>query len=1048
MQNQSLFTIYNAAAGSGKTYTLVKDYLKILFKSQNLFLFKTVLALTFTNKAVAEMKERIIDTLKAFANPDILTTHNGLFGEISNELNITTHQLHEKSKALLQTIVHNYAAFDISTIDKFNHKLIRTFAYDLDLPLNFEVELDQNIILGQAVDKLIDKAGSDAKLTKVLVDFAMEKIDDKRSWDIAYDLNKISELLINENEIPFINKLKDKTLEDYRTLKVNLNKQHQLTVQQIKEVATKVLELIDEYHIAYDDFSSGYIPKHFIKLSEGNFKVSFTAKWQEDLIEGNPITPKRVSDDVTLAIETIRHQLTDVFKQTKDAIFKIKFLENVTKNLTPLSVLSEISKTLDTIKTEENMLLISEFNSIINSEIKEQPAPFIYERIGEKFKHYFIDEFQDTSLLQWENLIPLISNAISGENLEGETGTAMIVGDAKQAIYRWRGGYAEQFISLYSEDNPFHVKKAVKNLPANYRSYKTIVEFNNAFFDQISDFTFTNPQHKKLYKSAKQDLKFDSNGYIEISFLETKDQDKDQMHCEAVIDAIEKAEKQGFKRNDICIIVRKKKEGLAIAEYLSSLQIDIISSETLLLKNAPEINFLIDVLSLITQPKNNEIKIKVLHYLAEYKLELDDKHTFYSKFVSEDLFPFFQNLTAYGIKFNIAHVIQLPIYEAVETIIRQFKLHTKPNAYIQFFLDEILDYALKYNTGIWGFLNYWERKKNKLSIVSPQNENAIQIMTIHKSKGLEFPVVIFPYANQNIYADINPKIWFPVDSKKFEGFSNLYINMNKDLEGFNETGKILYNDYRSQLELDSINLLYVALTRPVEQLYIISEYDVDRNGNEKTDHYSGLFINYLKSIGQWINTKLMYHFGNSIRTSEPKKPIRKTIIPTEFISTVKETHNLNIVTRSGYLWDTLQEKAIEKGNLIHLIMSSIKTKNDVEYAFDELEASGEITKSQTSTLKPIINDIITHDALEHYFKPSLTIYNEREILTANGQIIRPDRIVIDHDSVTIIDYKTGIADSKHQEQLYDYQSVLETMNFQVVKKILVYINDEITIKEF
>ena len=247
------------------------------------------------------------------------------------------------------------------------------------------------------------------------------------------------------------------------------------------------------------------------------------------------------------------------------------------------------------IELNSDLLLISEFNSIISNEINAQPAPFIYERIGEKFKHYFIDEFQDTSQLQWQNLIPLVDNALSGENLKGETGSAMIVGDAKQAIYRWRGGKAEQFIDLYSKKvKPFVITQEVKNLPTNYRSTKSIVNFNNAFLKHVSDFAFSNIEHQTIYKNSHQDQFIKEDGYVELSFLDIKneDEDKDELHCQKVFETIEKVKANGFDLKDICVITRKSKEGIAIAEYLSSRQIPVISSESLLLKNSPEVNFI------------------------------------------------------------------------------------------------------------------------------------------------------------------------------------------------------------------------------------------------------------------------------------------------------------------------------------------------------------------------------------------------------------------------------------------------------------------------
>lgn len=995
------------------------------------------------------MKARIIDMLMLFSKNQIISSPHPMFKELSVELEMEPEVLQQKSKTILQTIVHNYAAFDISTIDKFNHKLIRTFAYDLKLPLNFEVELDTMSILAKAVDQLIDKAGSDSELTKVLIDFAIEKADDDKSWNIAYDFNEIAKILVNENDMPYLEELNDKTLTDFKILKSHLHKELKALTSQVVEAAKATLSLIEGANIEHNDFSRSSLPKHFMKIAHQNFEVAFSPNWQNELVEGAPIYPKRVSDNIVAAIESIRPQLIEAFSQTKHALFQIKFLKNALKNITPLSVLNAIGKTLQDIKVDEDLLLISEFNAIINDEIKAQPTPFIYERIGEKFKHYFIDEFQDTSVLQWENLIPLISNALSTENLKQEKGSAMLVGDAKQAIYRWRGGRAEQFIDLYSEENPFHVKKQVYDLPANFRSHKTIVEFNNTFFKHISNFAFSQEQHQNIYKKSTQNVSINRQGYVELTFLNTKDEDKNLLHGDAVLKTIEKAQSHGFSLKDICIIVRRKKEGFAIAEFLTNMEIPIISSESLLINNAPEVQFINKIIALSIQPNNDEVKIEILNFLAEVKLQLTDKHLFFDSLVHLDITAFFKQLNTFGFAFDFEAFIQLPMYEAIESVIRGFELNSTSNAYLQFYLDEVFEYSQRHNVSYTGFLEQWERKKDTLSIISPLEKDAIQIMTIHKSKGLEFPVVIFPYANQDIYFDLSPKVWFPVNPLLYHGFYHIYLNMNKDLEALNDQGSKIYNEYRSQLELDSLNLLYVVLTRAVEQLYIISEFDLDKTQSEKLTHYSGLFINYLKSIGQWNNDQSQYVFGEPHKTSEEHIIEQNTINQEQFISTTKEIHNLNIITNSGYLWDTAQEQAIERGNLVHNILSHVKTKDDIDFALTHFMNAGQINTEQLDSLKHIITNIVEHEKISNLFDGNHTIYNEQDIITEHGTLLRPDRIVINsNNQATIIDYKTGLENAKHKEQLYDYQYVLEQMNFEVIKKILIYINEEIVVKEF
>ncbi len=1045
MLNSTSFQIYNASAGSGKTYTLVKEYLKVMFTSSAKYPYKHILAITFTNKAVSEMKTRIIETLKAFSSEDILVTPNSMFKAICEELSIQPNTLHNKSKLILNSVIHNYAAFDISTIDKFTQKLIRTFAYDLRLPMNFEVELDTESLLKKAVDNLIAKAGSDKELTKTLIDFAIEKADDDKSWDVALDFYKIAKRLVNENDIPFIKTLKGKSLEDFKRLKVDLITKILDYEKLIVEKAQSTLTLIEECGLQFDDFSRSSLPKHFENLIKENFDIKFDSNWQTDLIEGNTLYPKRVTEDIASTINEIQPQIVSVFNQTKYNVFQLKFFKAIIKNITPLSVLSAINKEVETLKKEDNVILISEFNSIISNEIKEQPSPFIYERIGEKFHHYFIDEFQDTSVLQWENLIPLLDNSLSSEN-----GSVMLVGDAKQAIYRWRGGKAEQFIDLYNEEvNPFFIKPQIENLPFNYRSFRNIVDFNNNFFEHLSGFAFCKNEYKELYNRSKQNSSIDKQGYVNITFLDFgADESLDEVYPKKVLETINNCIKNNFQLKDICILVRKKKEGVAIADYLSNEGIDIISSETLLLSRSPEVEFINNVLKYVLESNNNEVKIRVLNYLAEHKLNITDKHLFYSSYINLDINSFFEGLIESGIYFNYDEVLQLPLYEAVETIIYSFSLVEKSDAYVQFYLDFVLEYSQKLHSNLSEFIEYYDSKKENLSIVSPQEKNALQIMTIHKSKGLEFPVVIFPYADLNIYKEQEPKEWFPLNASNYHGFSHTLLNYSKDFEGYSDIGKQIYAKHQAELEIDNINLLYVALTRPIEQLHIISNKKLDKKGNENLNLFSGLFINYLKHINKWSENSVSYSFGEQTKTSKTKESDKLFKEQECFISTPKKEHSIKIVTNSAYLWDTAQQKAIEKGNLIHYIMSLIKIKMDIDIALSKCLASGIINTIQEKELKQIVIKIVEHPLLSDYFNSNNIIYNERDIITKEGITVRPDRLVINQKKeVVIIDYKTGQPKKEHTQQLQLYQDALEDMKHLVSKKILVYANDNLEIKE-
>jgi len=1042
MSTTTPFKVYDASAGSGKTYTLVKEYLKLLFTNKFNDGFKQILAITFTNKAVGEMKSRILDTLHQFANPNILEGNDSMFLAICSELRLEPKTAHSKAIALLNTIMHNYAAFDISTIDGFNHKLIRTFAHDLKIPINFEVELDTPTLLNQAVDSLIAKAGTDKKLTKVLIDFALEKADDDKSWDVSRDFNSTAKVLINDNDIPHFESIKHKTIEGFNALKSNLIQQIKASETLISESAKAILDIFAANGLDKASFTRGTLFNHFVKASVLDFDKLYDNLLAKNIAEGKIYTAK-LDSSKALIIDQLLPEIDRAYHKIKTAVFDLKFKKSVYKNSTPLSVLNAINQELNTIKEDENKLLISEFNTLISKEIKNQPTPFIYERLGEKFRHYFIDEFQDTSEMQWTNLIPLIENTLTGQNLKGQQGTAMLVGDAKQAIYRWRGGKAEQFIGLTQMDNPFPIEKNVIRLEHNYRSFKNVIDFNNQFFDFLSSNSFSNSEYATLYKNAAQKPVIKHDGYVHLNFLDIqKDDDQDVLFPETVLDTITNCLNNNYQLKDICVLVRKKKESVAIAEFLSDKGIRITSSETMLINNSEHVRLIVNVFRLLVNPNNLEVRVSVLDYIADQN-NIEDKHLYFKSNLDLDLQEFFDNLKQYNVDCNPNYLIQLSLYDLTETIVRSFNLAQTSNAYIQYFLDVVLDYSQKQISDIPGFLEYYDSKKDTLAIVSPNNQNAVQIMTIHKSKGLEFPVVIFPYAQLDIYREIEPKEWFPLNETNYSGFSKILLNYNKDFEFFGSIGEAIHTKHRSEQELDNLNLLYVALTRPVEQLYIISKKEKETKTGVTLKTYSGLLTNYLMHKGLWNENQLEYTFGNPKREITPDANIETSKEIEQFISVDKLDHNIKIITKSGFLWDTNQQNAIEKGNLIHDIMADINTKDDIDKAITNYLNDGLINNKQAALLTQTINQIINHEEIAQYYTNDYQIYNERDIISKSGAIIRPDRLVIKNNTVSIIDYKTGLPDPKYREQLENYSDILKEMDYKVDQKILIYINETI-----
>lgn len=1042
------FTIYNASAGSGKTYTLVKLYLKELLTAPRDDTYKTLLAITFTNKAVAEMKERIIETLVQFSKTTATQEPPAMLTQIAEEIEIDIDALQQKSKKVLSHLLHHYSQFSVETIDHFNHRLIRTFARDLKLPAHFEVSLDTHQLMQEAVDKLIAKAGEDKAITKVLVQYALQKTDEDKSWDIANDITNTASLLLNENDAAHLKKFETATLDDFQKFKNSIQRKKDILLLDISRLANETLTLINESGLEKTDFSGGsraYFPSYLEKLAQSNPGVSFGAVWQESMGE-KPMYPKsKTTDVVAETIDSLTPQFITVFQQTKQMVTQLWLYDNILKNLIPLSVINLVQQEFEALKEQYNVLPISEFNALIHKEIKDQPAPFIYERLGDKYRHFFIDEFQDTSSLQWLNLIPLIDNALSQQFEDSTQGSLLLVGDAKQAIYRWRGGWPEQFINLYGAENPFSIQqKNVENLDTNYRSYEEVVAFNNQFFSFISQY-FGNNVHQHLYvigNQQKQNTKRD--GYVQIEFIEAENKEEaHQLYGQLIFKTINELQNGNYTLDDICILTRTKSNGIALSTYLMELGIDVVSSETLLLQFSPLVQCILNALTFTVFPANEMAKALFLEFIHDLFKPNIPKHDFLSELLPLKEAAFSEKLNAYKITFSLAEISSKSLYQSCEYIINALQLNKKADAYLFTFLDFVLDFESNPQAGKINFLDYWEQKKGTASIPAGNTQNAVTIMTIHKSKGLEFPVVLFPYATTEIYGEINPKAWFPLAHEQFD---EVLIDYKNDVASYGEAGRRLYEERRNTLELDNFNLLYVTFTRAIEQLYIYAEKPSKKISALPKD-FSQVLIAFLMEHGTWNEEQFVYSFGNSAktglsRTSETKKNNILSVDPS-FISSAPENHQLSIASAAASLWESEAAVAIDVGNLLHDTMEKIKTRKDSAAVFENYEQRSILPKEKIKKLAKVVTAIMGHPEISYLFEDSLerdTIYNERDISTKDQKIIRPDRLnFFENKQVVITDYKTGAPLESHKTQINSYAQALQDMGLLVRSKVLIYV---------
>ena len=1029
---QPSFHIYHASAGSGKTFTLVKSYLKQALEFPGKRGFRKLLALTFTNKAVNEMKVRILRSLNHFAQSPIPASSQVLFQQLQEELNLPEERLRERSAQLLKEILHNYAFFDISTIDRFNHRLIRTFSKDLGLPHSFEVLLDENMLVEEAVDRLLDRSGTSEALTDFLIAYTLQHIEDDRSWDIRWALTEQGQLLFKENHQGYLRGLAAWTFEDLRKTEKSLRAELARLNEAITQKGSLVMEYLEQHDLKPDYFPRKTLPNHFTKIRQGdrNYRSLYTNKLSDQLDEGNAFNAS-----MPLPQEEHILFLQTEYNRCRSLIMRYNFLRNALNNLLPLTVLNAINLEIEALMKEKNWLPIGAFNTLISEQIREQPTPFIYERIGEIYRHFFLDEFQDTSVIQWQNLIPLISGSLSSSDSHGASGSLMLVGDAKQAIYRWRGGRAEQFLQLITgRENPFYVAPDLYALDTNYRSAAEIIRFNNSFFKSTSTVLQDDDFRELFHNQVEQRFNKKEGGYVQLRFLSPVSDSVDADYEDAVLNCIHEVRNSGYAYKDICILVRNNKHALVLAAALSTQGIPLVSPESLLLKANRGVQFLIHLLRFLSNPEDRGVRFELLFHLAGDNTAKHD-------FIAQRMDHIEELLTSqYG--FVPETMRFLSLFDICSQAVRQFKLDVLGPSYLQFFLDEVQDQEGLEGTDIRSFLEYWEVAQNKLGIPAPEGWDAIRIMTIHKAKGLEFPIVIYPYANTRVYAESRPKIWVSSDDKTLGDFKYILLDKRTEMQEYSEAISIAYKEEQHRLELDAFNVLYVAMTRAVEGLYVLC--NTGRKKREEANSYNELFEDYVKDLGRWEEGKTLYEWGSLNAQHGVTEEMPHQWIPFRY-SSKDETYFKTVVT-SGLIWEPEIEKAQEYGQWVHQLLSEVYLQDDVDRVIDKAEKRGELDTEALMDVTKLLGELVHHKEIGKYFSEEYEIRNEQSILTPNAVVLRPDRIMIKDGKAHIIDYKTGEERDSYAQQLHTYAAVLEQMGYAIGDKILIYLSDKINVK--
>ena len=1042
------FKVYRSSAGSGKTYTLVLEYLKIALGNSP-HAYRQILAITFTNKAASEMKERVLQALREFSEvrEDGSTTH--LFESLKTELEVSNETLRQRSKVVLTDILHNYADFSIGTIDKFTHKIVRTFAHDLKINVGFDVELDEKNLLQRSVDQLITKAGTDEGLTNLLIDFILRKMEDNRNWQVEQDLLKFSSIIMEEDSPARLQDLKDVSTADFFAIRKELARRINLFASSVKQMGEKALATLSEHGIDPASLAGGTngIAKYFSYLAQTRMdKLTPTATVQKYIQEDKWCAGK-VSADQKQLIDSIAERLKEIYTEAtrlvEENFPKISLLALIEKNIFSLALLNRIEQELDAVKNEYNVLPISDFNKKISEVVMEEPIPFIYERIGERYHHFLIDEFQDTSLLQWQNLLPLIENALGGGHFN------MLVGDAKQAIYRWRGGEVEQFVKLPGIHKPLNEEFAVQKeqslqyhykeelLKNNFRSKMEVVDFNNSFFSSLH--TLMSDYGIAIYGDIAQ--RFDpenTGGGVGIHVLEEAgDKDYETLICENVLEIVLKSKEQKYEFDDIAVLCKKNGEGSLIAQYLIEHGIPVVSSESLLLISSAEVRLVLHIIRLLSDPDNRFLAAKIIEFLIQSGRGQGDVYEVTNHFInsSEGIFEY---ISRFGIHLDASILELLPLYDLTETIMRSFGWMEKANPYLQSLLDVIFQYSNKEGNERIGFLDWWSQKSTKFSIQVPEGTRAVNVMTVHKSKGLEFPVVIHPFATYTARIQ-RSNAWVDVSDENISPLQSALVPVNKQLE--NTRFKEVFQEEQEKSLLDMLNVLYVALTRPREKLYILTEPPSKNRSNRSA---SDLLAYYYEQTDAYRENKQWMVFGNLevMNSGGSNKKGKNEMVMTQFVSNDWK-ERITVTYRSSKLWekgDHLQAR--DYGNLIHDVLSGVRTIDDVSPQMDKLLLTGMITSEECEEITENILNVLQKEEIKQFYKEGLQVINEVDILLPEGKGYRPDRVVLSGNTVVVIDYKTGLEDQGHFNQLMAYKKVLSEMGYEEVKAFLVYLGGE------
>jgi len=1077
------FKVYRASAGSGKTFTLTKEYLKLAIfcpknyeenpkNAFNAHYFKHILAVTFTNDAANQMKSRILGALNEiidFKGEGTQFMAEAILNEIQVEygVKLTLTEIKKRAKAIQHCILHNYSDFSVSTIDAFNKKIVQSFSKDLDLPLNFEVTLDRGEVVEEAIGQILQNVGKDGdvNISDILRNFAITRVQNNQKWEVIKDLKSFAvSNMFDEEKFKIIEELRQIPEEEFLKIYDRYKNHFDYLKSDLQDSAKNILDVIHQYGFKSEDFSYGDVYKYFVKIMNAENVDKILEPANNRLLtqadKQNFLSAKNKNKE----LEEFNQHLVVMFekfeKKKESCTLELTIAGESLKFFFELASMGTLQNTVDSINNDKKQVLISDFNKKINKVILSEPIPYIYERIGEYFKHILIDEFQDTSRTQWVNLIPLIANSLT------ENQTCMLVGDAKQSIYRFRGGNPQLMVDLphlpfindilEEHQEVFKYQFQDLTLDTNRRSYENIIHFNNDLFEKIiTDLAVKYPDLANYYQDVIQKVAKPNHGHVEIKLIDEDEAKISNSTYEAetlqeIHRLIEKVTTEfHYDYQDIAILVDKNKQGSLIANYLIERDIPVISSDSLLINSSPVVRFIINIFKILVESKSPETKFEMIDFLVRKyhpKRVYSGLNYFHISSVcnqksNQPLIKLIKEITDKDL--YLRGLTYQTVYEIAEEIVRVFDLQELKGQqiYLQKFFDVLMSEGKKRKQSVSDFLEFWEFKKTLLSISGVSGAKAVRIVTIHKSKGLEFKVVIMPFAEWKLTPK-SAKIWiYQEDNPIVPEFKPLILNYKRDhiLANDERFEKYFIDEEKSTL-IDQLNKLYVALTRAEERMYIISKAakkDSTSISFRDVKNCAEIFQNYT-TICDKKNGDTHVIYEDNLHNIHAKQKPDEALFDIDFITT---NHRERIKMRKNNLksmdsrlhaedfFDTAKISRFAASALDRLMYI-----DDVSLVIEQMEEQGLCSTSEAAELLPFVYDLITMESVKPYFvkKTGRKVFLDKEIISKqNAEPIAVSRLVVDAKNAVLIEYRAGKFSKDDANKIKKATKALKMMAYEL-----------------